>query len=75
VSSVGAFLRRTMPLLPLPLHPFTGVTDGQNEQGYGRYLHLNEAKLQRADDFLARHGDKTLFLGRFDRCSSAVRWA
>ena len=32
---------------------------------YGKYLHLDEAKLQRADDFFARHGDKTVFLGRF----------
>ena len=32
---------------------------------YGRYLHLDEAKLKRAEDFFARHGDKTVFLGRF----------
>lgn len=32
---------------------------------YGRYLRLDEAKLKRAEDFFARHGDKTVFLGRF----------
>lgn len=32
---------------------------------YGRYLRLDEAKLQRAEAFFARHGDKTVFLGRF----------
>lgn len=32
---------------------------------YGKYLRLDEAKLKRAEDFFARHGDKTVFLGRF----------
>jgi membrane protein DedA with SNARE-associated domain len=32
---------------------------------FGKYLRLDEAKLNRAEDFFARHGDKTVFLGRF----------
>ncbi len=32
---------------------------------YGRLLHLNESHLGRAHTFFARHGPKTVFLGRF----------
>jgi membrane protein DedA with SNARE-associated domain len=34
-------------------------------QRYGRYLHLNESHLEKARRFFARHGSKTVFLGRF----------
>ncbi|HEY7878518.1 MAG TPA: bifunctional DedA family/phosphatase PAP2 family protein [Gemmatimonadaceae bacterium] len=34
-------------------------------QRYGRVLHLNESSLERAQRFFARHGAKTVFLGRF----------
>src|SRR2546429_427925 len=32
---------------------------------YGRFLHLNEAHLERARHFFARHGPPTVFIGRF----------
>ena len=32
---------------------------------HGRIVRFDEAKLARAQDFFARHGDKTVFLGRF----------
>lgn len=32
---------------------------------YGRYIRLDEVKLQRAETFYARYGDKTVFIGRF----------
>lgn len=32
---------------------------------YGRYVRLDAAKLDTAERFYARHGDKTVFLGRF----------
>src|SRR5204863_596056 len=32
---------------------------------YGRYVRLDESKLRRAEGFFARHGDKTVFFGRF----------
>lgn len=32
---------------------------------FGKYLHLDEAKLERAETFFDKHGDKTVFLGRF----------
>src|SRR5437899_2364144 len=32
---------------------------------YGRVIHLNESHLARAHTFFARHGPKTVFLGRF----------
>src|SRR6266699_1568184 len=32
---------------------------------YGRFLHLNEAHLERARHFFARHGPPTVFVGRF----------
>lgn len=32
---------------------------------YGKYLRLDEKKLGSAEEFFARHGDKTVFLGRF----------
>jgi len=32
---------------------------------YGRVLHLNESHLERARLFFARHGPKTVFIGRF----------
>ena len=32
---------------------------------YGRYVHIDEAKLGVAERFFATHGDKTVFLGRF----------
>ena len=32
---------------------------------YGRFLHLNEAHLERARHFFGRHGPPTVFIGRF----------
>jgi membrane protein DedA with SNARE-associated domain/membrane-associated phospholipid phosphatase len=32
---------------------------------YGRFIHLNESHLARARRFFARHGPKTVFIGRF----------
>lgn len=32
---------------------------------YGRWLHVDDAKLRRAETFFQRHGAKTVFLGRF----------
>src|SRR5690348_2446071 len=32
---------------------------------FGRYLFLKEKHLERAERFFARHGDKTVFFGRF----------
>src|SRR5690348_3504787 len=32
---------------------------------FGRYLFLNQQHLDRAEKFFARHGDKTVFFGRF----------
>lgn len=32
---------------------------------YGKYIRFDEAKLQRAEEFFARYGDKTVFFGRF----------
>src|SRR5216684_1499039 len=32
---------------------------------YGRFIHLNEAHLERARHFFGRHGPPTVFLGRF----------
>src|SRR3989475_12857708 len=32
---------------------------------YGRFLHLNEAHLERARHFFGRHGPPTVFMGRF----------
>jgi membrane protein DedA with SNARE-associated domain len=32
---------------------------------YGKYIRLDEGKLQTAEDYFRRHGDKTVFLGRF----------
>ncbi|MGI8824143.1 MAG: DedA family protein [Chloroflexota bacterium] len=32
---------------------------------YGKYVRLDEAKLRLAEAFFQRHGDKTVFLGRF----------
>jgi membrane protein DedA with SNARE-associated domain len=32
---------------------------------YGRYIHLRAEQLQRAEDFFQRHGDPTVFFGRF----------
>jgi membrane protein DedA with SNARE-associated domain len=32
---------------------------------YGRYLHVDEQKLLLAERFFARHGDKTVVIGRF----------
>lgn len=32
---------------------------------YGRYIRVNESRLHRAEAYFARHGDKTVFLGRF----------
>src|SRR5256885_714034 len=32
---------------------------------YGRFLHLNEAPLERARHFFGRHGPPTVFMGRF----------
>src|SRR5437870_5069544 len=32
---------------------------------YGRFLHLNEAHLERARHFFERHGPPTVFMGRF----------
>ena len=32
---------------------------------YGRFLHINDATLDRARGFFQRHGGKTVFLGRF----------
>jgi len=32
---------------------------------YGRFIHLNEAHLERARHFFERHGPKTVFIGRF----------
>src|SRR5450759_3264207 len=32
---------------------------------YGKYIHLDEGKLGVAERFFAKHGDKTVFLGRF----------
>lgn len=34
-------------------------------QRYGRWVRFDEAKLERAEAFFARHGEKTVFLGRF----------
>lgn len=32
---------------------------------YGKYIRVDAAKLKTAENFFARHGDKTVFLGRF----------
>lgn len=32
---------------------------------YGRFLHVDAARLERAQRFFARHGGKTVFIGRF----------
>jgi membrane protein DedA with SNARE-associated domain len=32
---------------------------------YGRFLHVDDAKLERAREFYRRHGGQTVFLGRF----------
>jgi membrane protein DedA with SNARE-associated domain/membrane-associated phospholipid phosphatase len=32
---------------------------------YGRFLRVDEARLERAEDFFRRHGGKTVFFGRF----------
>jgi membrane protein DedA with SNARE-associated domain/membrane-associated phospholipid phosphatase len=32
---------------------------------YGRFIHLNESQLERAQRFFQRHGAKTVFFGRF----------
>jgi len=32
---------------------------------YGRYIRLDQEKLKTAEDFFRKHGDKTVFLGRF----------
>jgi membrane protein DedA with SNARE-associated domain len=32
---------------------------------YGRYIHLDQQKLETAQRFFQRHGDKTVFFGRF----------
>ena len=32
---------------------------------YGRYIRLDQEKLNRAEEFFRRYGDKTVFLGRF----------
>jgi membrane protein DedA with SNARE-associated domain len=32
---------------------------------YGKYIRVDQAKLDAAERFFARHGDKTVFLGRF----------
>lgn len=43
-----------------------GRTGGRALLGrYGRYIHVDESKLRRAEEYFARHGDKTVFLGRF----------
>ncbi len=43
-----------------------GYTGGRKiVQRYGRYVFLKPRDLERAEKFFARHGDKTVFLGRF----------
>ncbi|MGI8968154.1 MAG: DedA family protein [Chloroflexota bacterium] len=43
-----------------------GRTGGRElVQRYGRYIHLDDRKLGTAERFFARHGDKTVFFGRF----------
>ncbi|HEX6506289.1 MAG TPA: DedA family protein [Chloroflexota bacterium] len=32
---------------------------------YGKYIHVDEARLATAEEFFQKHGDKTVFLGRF----------
>ena len=34
-------------------------------QRYGRFVHLNESHIRRAQGFFDRHGPKTVFIGRF----------
>jgi membrane protein DedA with SNARE-associated domain len=43
-----------------------GRTGGRTiAQRYGRYVGLNDQRLDAAERFFERHGDKTVFLGRF----------
>jgi membrane protein DedA with SNARE-associated domain len=45
---------------------YVGRTGGRAfVQKYGRYVFLSPEKLQRAEQFFAKHGDKTVFFGRF----------
>jgi membrane protein DedA with SNARE-associated domain len=43
-----------------------GRTEGRRlALRYGRYIRLDQEKLDAAEEFFRRHGDKTVFLGRF----------
>ncbi len=45
---------------------YAGKTGGKAlVEKYGRYIHLKPEHLERAQRFFAKHGDKTVFLGRF----------
>ncbi|GCE13018.1 DedA family protein [Tengunoibacter tsumagoiensis] len=45
---------------------YVGLTGGKAlVNRYGRYIFLKPEHLVRAETFFARHGDKTVFLGRF----------
>jgi membrane protein DedA with SNARE-associated domain len=45
---------------------FVGRTGGRNlALRFGRYVRLDAGKLQTAERFYQRHGDKTVFLGRY----------
>jgi membrane protein DedA with SNARE-associated domain len=48
------------------LHSLVGRTGGHAfVERFGRYLFLKPKHLDRAEKFFARHGDKTVFFGRF----------
>jgi membrane protein DedA with SNARE-associated domain len=45
---------------------YAGRTGGKAfAERYGRYLFLKPEHMKRAESFFAKHGDKTVFLGRF----------
>lgn len=45
---------------------YAGLTGGKAlVTRYGRYLHITPAHLEHAETFFKRHGDKTVFFGRF----------
>jgi membrane protein DedA with SNARE-associated domain len=45
---------------------YAGHTGGKAFiERYGRYIFLKPEHMKRAEDFFAKHGDKTVFLGRF----------
>ncbi len=45
---------------------YVGHTGGKAfVERYGRYLFLKPERMKKAEEFFAKHGDKTVFLGRF----------